>query len=105
MVEEVNHGSTGRATILPTRAMKVLIQNPLTLSYLQAPGQWTSDINSALNFKDSQSAFRFCAQHDLYDLQVALKFPDDKYDVEIPVVIGLPGRQPATYERFQATVA
>jgi len=87
-------------------AMKVLIQNPLTLSYLQALGKWTSDIDSALVFKDSHSAFAFCAQHGLYDLQVALKFPDEKHDVEIPVLIGLPGsRQPAGYERLQATYA
>ena len=86
--------------------MKVVIQNPFTLSYLQTPGHWTSDINSAMIFKDSKSAFEFCAQHGLYDLQVALKFPDDKFDVEIPVVIGLPGgRQPGTYEGRQATAA
>ena len=84
--------------------MKVLIQNPFTLSYLQGPGKWTSDINSALEFKDSQSAFQFCVQHDLYDLQVALKFPDGKHDVEIPVLIGLPGvHQAPTYETHQAT--
>jgi len=85
--------------------MKVLIQNPFTLSYLQAPGKWTSNVNSALAFKDSKSAFNFCDQHGLYDLQVALKFPDEKHDVEIPVLSGLPGRQSASYERFQATNA
>ena len=87
--------------------MKVLIQNPLTLSYLQAPGKWTSDIASALVFKDSQSAFQYCAKHALYDLQVAIKFPDERHDVEIPVMIGLPGtRQPAGYyERLQANYA
>ncbi len=85
--------------------MKFLIQNPLTFSYLQALGKWTSDIGAALIFPDTQSAFRFCAQHGLYDLQVALKFPDERHDVEIPVLCGLPGRQPATYERSQATNA
>jgi hypothetical protein len=86
--------------------MKVLIQNPFTLSYLQALGQWTSDINSAMTFTDTKSAFRFCAQHGLYDLQVALKFPNQRHDVEIPVFIGLPGgRQPESYERIQATTA
>lgn len=84
--------------------MKVLIQNPLTLSYLQAPGKWTSDLAAALVFADSDSALRFCAQHRLYDLQVVLKFPDAKHDVAIPVLIGLPrGPQPATYEKLQAT--
>lgn len=86
--------------------MKVLIQNPLTLSYLQAPGRWTSDINAALNFKDSSSAFLFCAEQGLYDSQVALRFPNQRYDVEIPVFIGLPGgREPESYERLQSTTA
>jgi hypothetical protein len=83
--------------------MKVLIQNPFTLSYLQALGQWTSDIDAALTFADSKSAFCFCDEHGLYDLQVALKFPDGRHDVEIPVFVGLPGaRQPESYERLQS---
>ena len=86
--------------------MKVLIQNPLTLSFLQAPSRWTSDIDSALTFESSQSAFRFCVENDLYDVQVALKFPDQRHDVEIPVLSGLAGnRQPGTYEQYQATFA
>ena len=100
--------SSGEAVRNPLSAptMKVLIQNPLTFSYLQAPGQWTSDINAALTFKDSKSAFLFCDQHGLYDLQVTLKFPDGRHDVEIPVLTGLPGgRQSTSYERFQATAA
>jgi len=86
--------------------MKVLIQNPLTLSYLQDSGRWTSDINAAMTFENSQSAFRFCVENDLYDVQVALKFPDQRHDVEIPVLSALAGtRQPANYERGQATFA
>src|SRR5256885_85739 len=68
----------------PLLPMKVVIQNPFTLSYLQSPGKWTSDLAIAKTFKDTRSACQFCAQHGLYDLQVALKFPDGKYDVEIP---------------------
>jgi hypothetical protein len=90
----------------PLLPMKVVIQNPFTLSYLQNPGQWTSDLAAAKTFKDTRSACQFCAQHGLYDLQVALKFPDGKYDVEIPVLSGIRGnRQPDTYERLQATLA
>lgn len=86
--------------------MKVMIQNPLTLSYLQAPGKWTSDINCALLFENTQSACRFCAEHDLYDLEVALEFPDHRHDVRIPVWTALPdNRQPASYERQQAIFA
>src|SRR5437879_4734761 len=84
-LDETATGAGPVRNILPAPAMKVLIQNPLTLSYLQAPGRWTSDIDAALIFKDSKSAFLFCAQHGLYDLQVALKFPDGRHDVEIPV--------------------
>ena len=95
--------SRDQSTIQLFVAMKVLVQNPFTLSYLQAPGKWTSDINRAMTFKDSKSAFQFCDQHGLYDSQVALRFPDERHDVEIPVLSGLPGaRQSDGYERFQA---
>lgn len=86
--------------------MKVLIQNPFSLSYLRAPGQWTSDINAALTFNDTRSAFLFCAEHSLFDLHVVLKFPEGRKDVEIPVLSGLPGnRQPSCYEGMQSTTS
>ena len=65
--------------------MKVLVQNPFTLSYFQDMERWTAKPEQALVFQNTQSAIQFCREHDLSDMQVVLKFPDDKFDVEVPV--------------------
>jgi hypothetical protein len=74
---------------MPTKleriAMKVLIQNPLTLSYLQNLGTWTSDPEKAYSFRDSRSAIQFCLHNDMEDMQVVLKGEDDRFDVQVPV--------------------
>ncbi|HZO85397.1 MAG TPA: hypothetical protein VFC26_09300 [Verrucomicrobiae bacterium] len=65
--------------------MKVLVQNPLTLSYLQNIGTWTSDPEKAHSFHDSRSAIQFCLNNDMEDMQVVLKGEDDRFDVQVPV--------------------
>jgi hypothetical protein len=65
--------------------MKVVVQNPLTLSYLQTPGTWTSDPEKAYSFHDSRSAIQFCLHNDMEDMQVVLKGEDDRFDVQVPV--------------------
>ena len=67
--------------------MKVLIQNPLTLSYLENIGTWTSDPEKAYSFRDSRSAIQFCLHNDLEDMQVVLKGDDDRFDVQVPVAL------------------
>jgi hypothetical protein len=78
-------------------AMKVLIQNPLTLSYLQNVGTWTSDPDKACSFGDSRSAIQFCLNNDMDDMQVVLKGPDPRFDVQVPV-----GLQPSLGVAAQA---
>ena len=70
---------------LERTAMKVLVQNPLTLSYLQSIGTWTSDAEKAYSFRDSRSAIQFCLHNDMEDMQVVLKADDDRFDVQVPV--------------------
>jgi hypothetical protein len=70
--------------------MKVLIQNPLTLSYLESEHGWTHDPESAFDFKDSRSAVRYCSEHDLLDMEIVLKFPQDRYDVHMPAWAAAP---------------
>ena len=65
--------------------MKVLVQNPLTLSYFANVGKWTSDPEKAFVFKDSRSAIQFCLNHELADMQIVLKGPEARYDVQVPV--------------------
>ncbi len=77
--------------------MKVLIQNPLTLSYLHSIGTWTSDPEKAYAFRDTRSAIQFCLQNDMEDMQVILKGEDDRFDVQVPV-----GLQPSLATVAQA---
>jgi len=70
--------------------MKVLVQNPLTLSYMQKPEGWTGNPEQASAFPDTRSAIQFCREHDLADMQVVLKFPDERFDVQLPVTFGAP---------------
>jgi hypothetical protein len=70
--------------------MKVLIQNPLTLSYIETERKWTHDADAALDFKDSRSAVRYCSEHDLLDMEIVLKFPQDRYDVHMPAWAAAP---------------
>jgi len=72
--------------------MKVLIQNPLTLSYLETKDKWTADADAAWNFKESRTAVQFCAEHDMLDYEVVLKFPDERYDVHMPAWAASPQR-------------
>ena len=70
--------------------MKVLVQNPLTLAYWQQPQNWTRNPEQASAFGDSKSAIQFCREHDLTDMQIVLKFADDRYDVQLPVTLDAP---------------
>ena len=65
--------------------MKVLVQNPITSQFYQDPEHWTSEHKKALVFEDSYSAMQFCLEHELSDMQVVLKFPDEQYDLSMPV--------------------
>ena len=80
--------------------MKVLIQNPVTLSYFQAERKWTADPGEAWDFKDSRNAARFCAEHDMLGHEIVLKFPDARYDVHMLAWAAAPKRmERATAER------
>ena len=57
---------------------------------MQDQERWTRNPEQASAFLDSQSAIAFCRQHGLAEMQVVLKFPDDRYDVQLPVDIGAP---------------
>src|SRR3954469_11950418 len=64
-------------------AMRILVQNPLTLSYYMQPGKWTHDPALACAFSTSQEAVRHCMENGLHNLQIVFKFPDDRYDIEL----------------------
>ena len=65
--------------------MKVLVQDLITAAYFQSPGSWTTELDEAFVFADSQAAAHFCLDNEIAHVQVVLKFDDDQYDVQLPV--------------------
>ena len=86
--------------------MKVLIQNPMTLSYLAGDSKWTRRSEEAVDFSESRKAAAFCFEHRLLDMQIVLKFPDPRYDVQMPAWAAVPrqtaGVHPAPASAFGA---
>jgi hypothetical protein len=65
--------------------MKVLIQNPQSLLYLESLGQWCSDLNDAFDFGNSDHAVQFCATHGIAPVHVVLQWSGMPYSIAIPV--------------------
>src|SRR3954454_16462671 len=86
-------------------AMRILVQNPLTLSYYMQPGKWTHDPSVACAFSTSQEAVRHCMENGLHNLQIVFKFPDDRYDIELPILATQAGRLPGYYQPAHVTLS
>lgn len=68
--------------------MRILIQNCKNKEFL-TPGQfWTSDQTAAAVFGSTTLAMKHANAHHLTDVQIVLKFPEDRYDVRIPLSDG-----------------
>jgi hypothetical protein len=66
--------------------MKVLIQNPDTLLYLESIDRWTPEVKSAFDFGNSDEAIAFCARNQIAPVQVVLQWEGLPYSISIPVV-------------------
>ena len=66
--------------------MKVLIQNPDTLLYLESIDRWTPEVKSAFDFGNSDEAIAFCARNQIVPVQVVLQWEGLPYSISIPVV-------------------
>ncbi|HUR47644.1 MAG TPA: hypothetical protein VMZ27_17300 [Candidatus Saccharimonadales bacterium] len=85
--------------------MRILVQNPLTLSYYTQSGKWTQDPSLAQAFPTSQEAVRHCMANGLQNLQVVFKFPDDRYDIELPILAAQTGHLPGYYQPAHVTLS
>ncbi|HEY0455191.1 MAG TPA: hypothetical protein VGE41_02385, partial [Verrucomicrobiae bacterium] len=65
--------------------MKVIIQDPGSLTFLGRSGEWTFDPEAAYTFKHSQEAVEYCLQYNLHNVRVVFKFPDNRYDMAVPI--------------------
>ena len=66
--------------------MKVLLQDLKTRLYLQGVGGWTADTNGALDFQNSSRAIEFWQDNDLLNVQIVLKYAENKSDVVLDVL-------------------
>ncbi len=66
--------------------MKVLIQNPENLLYLEAQDRWSAEVEKALDFGNSDHAIEFCAAHRIAPVHVVLQWSGAPYSITIPIV-------------------
>ena len=66
--------------------MRILLQQKGTGLYFRDIGAWSRDSLEAMDFVSSTSAIDFCVANKLSDLQLVLKFDDQKCDIVMPVV-------------------
>lgn len=65
--------------------MKVLIQNPENLLYLQGLGQWSTNVSEALDFGNSDNAIQYCAAHGIAPVHVVLQWEGMPNSIVIPI--------------------
>jgi hypothetical protein len=65
--------------------MRILLQNCKNHFYYRADGAWTPHPDEALDFESSVRALDFCRLHRPSNVQIILKFPNDRYDIDFPV--------------------
>jgi len=65
--------------------MKVLIQNPENLLYLETSDRWSADVNNAIDFGNSDIAIEFCAAHSIAPVHVVLQWSGMPYSIAIPI--------------------
>ena len=65
--------------------MRILIQNCKTKEFLTGGQNWAPQESSALDFGITAAALQYSTHLALEDVQVVMKFSEDRYDVRIPL--------------------
>ena len=66
--------------------MRILLQQKETGLYFKDLDSWTRASVEAMDFVSSTAAIDFCAVNKLGEIQVVLKFDEQKYDIVLPVM-------------------
>lgn len=66
--------------------MRILLQHKVTGLYLTDTGGWSRLSSEALDFVSSTTALDFCAANALKDIQLVLKFQEEKFDIVLPPI-------------------
>ena len=67
--------------------MRILLQQKETGLYFKDIGAWSRGSAEAMDFVSSTAAIDFCVSNKLNDVQLVLKFEEEKYDIVLPVVM------------------
>jgi hypothetical protein len=66
--------------------MRILLQQKDTGLYFKEVDSWTRVSVEAMDFVSSTAAIDFCAVNKIDEVQVVLKFDEQKYDIVLPVM-------------------
>jgi hypothetical protein len=76
--------------------MKILLQNKKTGGFVEEAGSWTTHIQKAFTFLNSDKAVEFAVEHRLSDVHLVLWFEELHHRLTIP----LQGNRPEDPGRF-----
>ena len=65
--------------------MTIVLQNKMTLDYVQSPSQWTSHAERALVFASGLEAIYFCFNHHIGNMQIVGNFKDNRMNFTVQV--------------------
>jgi hypothetical protein len=65
--------------------MRILLQHIESGLYFKDIGAWTREPAEAMDFLSSTSAIDFCVVNKIVDVQMVLKFEQQRYDIVMPV--------------------
>ena len=65
--------------------MRIVLQQKATGLYFKDIDEWVRTSFEAMDFVSSTAAIDFCVLNRLKDVQLVLKFEEQKYDIVLPV--------------------
>jgi hypothetical protein len=66
--------------------MRILLQQIQTGCFLSQSGVWSPGSSEAADFLSSSVAIEYCIANGLSDVQLVLKFPEQRYEIVIPLL-------------------
>lgn len=65
--------------------MRILLQHKQTGQYFKDIDSWVRDWATAMDFVSSTAAIEFCVSNKIDDMQLVLKFEEQRYDIVMPM--------------------
>lgn len=73
--------------------MRILLQHKQTGLYFKDIESWVRNSTEAMDFISSTAAIEFCVSNKLGEVQLVLKFEEQKYDIVMPMEQSRPHRE------------